>query len=109
SFHVRTGPLFAQLVLVDEINRAPAKTQAALLESMEERQVTIEGETFHLPVPFLVAATQNPVEYEGTYPLPEAQLDRFQFKVLVDYRSGEDEEEVLRRHRDGGDPHRQAD
>jgi MoxR-like ATPase len=109
SFHVRTGPLFAQLVLVDEINRAPAKTQAALLEAMEERQVTIEGETFPLPKPFLVAATQNPVEYEGTYPLPEAQLDRFQFKVLVDYRSAEDEGEVLRRHRDGGDPHRQAD
>jgi MoxR-like ATPase len=109
SFHVRTGPLFAQIVLVDEINRAPAKTQAALLEAMEERQVTIEGETFALPSPFLVAATQNPVEYEGTYPLPEAQLDRFQFKVLVDYRSADEESEVLRRHRDGGDPHRQAE
>src|SRR5581483_5232489 len=85
SFHVRTGPIFAQILLVDEINRAPAKTQAALLEAMEEHQVTIEGETFPLPAPFLVAATQNPVEYEGTYPLPEAQLDRFQFKVLIDY------------------------
>src|SRR5439155_14260855 len=109
SFHVRTGPIFGNVVLADEINRAPAKTQAALLEAMEEGQVTIEGETFRLPEPFLVAATQNPVEYEGTYPLPEAQLDRFQFKVLIDYRSNEDEEEVLRRHRDGGDPHRQAD
>src|SRR5581483_10603825 len=109
SFHVRTGPIFAQILLVDEINRAPAKTQAALLEGMEERQVTIEGQTFRLPSPFLVAATQNPVEYEGTYPLPEAQLDRFQFKVLVDYRSAEEEGEVLRRHRDGGDPHREAE
>jgi len=109
GFHIRTGPLFAQIVLVDEINRAPAKTQAALLEAMEERQVTIEGQTFALPVPFLVSATQNPVEYEGTYPLPEAQLDRFQFKVLVDYRSSEDETEVLRRHRDGGDSHRRVE
>jgi MoxR-like ATPase len=109
SFHVRTGPIFAQVVLVDEINRAPAKTQAALLEAMEERQVTIEGQTFALPTPFLVLATQNPVEYEGTYPLPEAQLDRFQFKVLVDYRSAEEENEVLRRHRMGDDPHLRAD
>jgi MoxR-like ATPase len=109
SFHVRTGPIFAQVVLVDEINRAPAKTQAALLEAMEERQVTIEGQTFALPAPFLVLATQNPVEYEGTYPLPEAQLDRFQFKVLVDYRSAEEENEVLRRHRMGDDPHLRAE
>jgi MoxR-like ATPase len=77
SFHVRTGPIFGNVILRDEINRAPAKTQAALLEAMEEGQVTIEGETFHLPEPFLVIATQNPVEYEGTYTLPEAQLDRF--------------------------------
>ncbi len=109
SFHVRTGPIFAQVLLVDEINRAPAKTQAALLEAMEERQVTIEGETFALPSPFLVIATQNPVEYEGTYPLPEAQLDRFQFKVLVDYRSAEEENEVLRRHRMGDSPHQRAE
>jgi MoxR-like ATPase len=106
SFHVRTGPIFAQVVLADEINRAPAKTQAALLEAMEERQVTIEGERHTLPAPFIVAATQNPVEYEGTYPLPEAQLDRFQFKVLIDYRSATDEEEILRRHRGGVSPHR---
>ncbi|HZT07036.1 MAG TPA: MoxR family ATPase [Chloroflexota bacterium] len=109
SFHVRTGPIFAQILLVDEINRAPAKTQAALLEGMEERQVTIEGQTFRLPSPFLVAATQNPVEYEGTYPLPEAQLDRFQFKVLVDYPTADEEVDVLRRHRDGGDPHNLVD
>jgi MoxR-like ATPase len=108
SFHTRTGPIFAQVVLTDEINRAPAKTQAALLEAMEERQVTIEGKLLPLPAPFLVVATQNPLEYEGTYPLPEAQLDRFQFKVLVDYRSSADEEEVLRRHRGGGEPHRLA-
>jgi MoxR-like ATPase len=109
SFHVRTGPIFAQVILVDEINRAPAKTQAALLEAMEEHQVTIEGQTFALPAPFLVIATQNPVEYEGTYPLPEAQLDRFQFKVLIDYRSAEEENEVLRRHRMGDSPHVRAD
>jgi MoxR-like ATPase len=102
DFHVRTGPLFAQIVLADEINRAPAKTQAALLEAMEERQITIEGQTFQLPAPFIVTATQNPVEYEGTYPLPEAQLDRFQFKVIIDYRDASEEEEVLRRHRGGG-------
>lgn len=109
SFHVRTGPIFAQVVLADEINRAPAKTQAALLEAMEEGQVTIEGESRRLPSPFMVAATQNPLEYEGTYPLPEAQLDRFQFKVLVDYRSSEEEREVLRRHRGGVNPHRLAE
>jgi len=89
------------VILADEINRAPAKTQAALLEAMEERQATIDGISYALPRPFIVAATQNPVEYEGTYPLPEAQLDRFQFKVLVDYRSLEEEEEVLRRHHAG--------
>jgi MoxR-like ATPase len=109
SFHVRTGPIFGNVVLADEINRAPAKTQAALLEAMEESQVTIEGQTFRLPEPFLVIATQNPVEYEGTYALPEAQLDRFQFKVLVDYRSAEEEQEVLSRHRGGFNPHALAD
>jgi MoxR-like ATPase len=109
SFHVRTGPIFGQVILVDEINRAPAKTQAALLEAMEEGQVTIEGQTFGLPRPFLVIATQNPVEYEGTYPLPEAQLDRFQFKVLIDYRTAEDETEVLRRHRGGDSPHQRSE
>jgi MoxR-like ATPase len=100
-FNVQRGPIFAQIVLADEINRAPAKTQAALLEAMEERQATIDGTSYPLPRPFLVAATQNPIEYEGTYPLPEAQLDRFQFKVLVDYRSEAEEEEVLRRHHRG--------
>ncbi len=104
SFHVHRGPIFAQVVLADEINRAPAKTQAALLEAMEERQVTIDGVSYALPEPFVVAATQNPVEYEGTYPLPEAQLDRFQFKILVDYRSVAEEEEVLRRHHRGVTP-----
>ncbi len=108
-FHVHQGPIFAQVVLADEINRAPAKTQAALLEAMEERQTTIDGVSYTLPSPFIVAATQNPVEYEGTYPLPEAQLDRFQFKVLVDYRSAAEEEEVLRRHHHGIDPSRLAD
>jgi MoxR-like ATPase len=104
SFHVHTGPIFAQVLLADEINRAPAKTQAALLEAMEEQQVTIEGQSHALPAPFMVAATQNPIEYEGTYPLPEAQLDRFRFKVLIDYRTTEEEEEVLRRHRGGSSP-----
>jgi MoxR-like ATPase len=104
EFRVRTGPIFANIVLTDEINRAPPKTQSALLEAMEERQVTIDGISHPLPDPFMVAATQNPLEYEGTYPLPEAQLDRFQFKALVDYRSAGDEEEVLRRHRGGTSP-----
>ena len=108
QFHVHHGPIFAQIVLADEINRAPAKTQAALLEAMEEAQATIEGTTYPLPSPFLVIATQNPVEYEGTYPLPEAELDRFQFKVEVDFRSAEDEEEVLRRHRSPTGPHQLA-
>lgn len=109
EFHVRMGPIFANVVLTDEINRAPAKTQAALLEAMEERQVTIEGQSYRLPPPFFVTATQNPVEYEGTYPLPEAELDRFQFKVLIDYRSAEDEDEVVRRHRSGANPHQIAE
>ncbi len=98
QFVPHTGPVFANLVLADEINRAPAKVQSALLEAMEERQVTI-GETTHaLPDPFVVLATQNPIEQEGTYPLPEAQLDRFLFKVLVDYPAPEEERRVLEFH-----------
>jgi MoxR-like ATPase len=103
QFRLRRGPIFTQIMLADEINRAPAKTQSALLESMEERQVTIEGERMPLDEPFFVVATQNPVEYEGTYPLPEAQLDRFLFKVLVDYASQDAEIEVLRRYHTGFD------
>lgn len=103
QFRLRKGPIFTQVLLGDEINRAPAKTQSALLEAMEERQVTIEGQRLTLPEPFFVLATQNPVEYEGTYPLPEAQLDRFLFKVLVDYAPQEVETEVLRRYQQGFD------
>ena len=103
QFRLRTGPIFTNVLLGDEINRAPAKTQSALLEAMEERQVTIEGQRLPLPEPFCVLATQNPVEYEGTYPLPEAQLDRFLFKVLVDYAPQEVEVEVLRRYHRGFD------
>lgn len=105
QFYLKRGPLFTHIVLGDEINRAPAKTQSALLEAMEERQITIEGERHVLEEPFMVLATQNPVEYEGTYPLPEAQLDRFMFKVLVGYPSQEVEEEVLRRYHRGFDAH----
>jgi MoxR-like ATPase len=97
EFYVKQGPLFAQIILADEINRAPAKVQAALLEAMQERQVTIGGTSFPLEEPFLVLATQNPIENEGTYPLPEAQLDRFMLKVHVGYPSREDEREVLLR------------
>ncbi|GAA5784136.1 hypothetical protein GCM10007860_13480 [Chitiniphilus shinanonensis] len=96
DFIVRHGPIFANLVLADEINRAPAKTQAALLEAMQERQVTIEGETHALPAPFMVLATQNPIDQEGTYPLPEAQLDRFLVKVLIDYPAAADEVALVR-------------
>jgi MoxR-like ATPase len=106
QFRLRRGPIFTQLLLGDEINRAPAKTQSALLEAMEERQVTIEGERLPLPEPFFVVATQNPIEYEGTYPLPEAQLDRFLFKLLVAYPPGEVELEVLRRYHRGFDARR---
>ncbi len=98
SFHFRPGPVFCNVLLADEINRAPAKTQSALLEAMEERQATVDGERHPLPEPFMVVATQNPVEYEGTYPLPEAELDRFMFKLLVDYGTADVEQEVLRRH-----------
>ena len=95
TFSVRHGPVFANLVLADEINRAPAKVQSALLEAMQERQVTIGDETHDLPAPFFVMATQNPLEQQGTYPLPEAQLDRFLLKVLVDYPSAEDERRIV--------------
>jgi MoxR-like ATPase len=105
DFRFRQGPVFTNLLLADEINRTPPKTQAALLESMEERQVTIEGHSHPLPDPFIVVATQNPIEYEGTYPLPEAQLDRFLFKLLVSYPTFEQEHEVLVRHDQGLDPH----
>lgn len=97
TFVVQKGPLFSNLVLADEINRAPAKVQSALLEAMQERQVTIGTETFHLEDPFLVMATQNPVEQEGTYPLPEAQTDRFLLKVIVDYPNRSEELEILKR------------
>jgi len=97
EFHVKKGPLFAQIILADEINRAPAKVQAALLEAMQEHQVTIGGTTYPLDEPFLVLATQNPIESEGTYPLPEAQLDRFMLKVRVGYPSRDEEKEVLLR------------
>lgn len=96
SFSVTKGPVFANFVLADEINRAPAKVQSALLEAMQERQVTIGDETFPLPQPFLVMATQNPVEQEGTYPLPEAQVDRFMLKVFLDYPKKEEEKLILR-------------
>jgi MoxR-like ATPase len=97
EFYVKKGPLFAHIILADEINRAPAKVQAALLEAMQEKQVTIGGTTFRLEEPFLVLATQNPIEHEGTYPLPEAQLDRFMLKVRVGYPTREEEKEVLLR------------
>ena len=97
DFEFRPGPIFTNLLLADEINRAPPKTQAALLEGMQERQVTIEGATHRLELPFLVIATQNPIEYEGTYPLPEAQLDRFLLRTAIGYPSRDDEVEVLDR------------
>jgi len=97
EFHVRKGPIFANFILADEINRAPAKVQSALLESMQEKQVTIGKETFKLQEPFLVLATQNPIEQEGTYPLPEAQVDRFMLKVKIDYPNREEEREIVKR------------
>ena len=105
SFKFRPGPVFTNLLLADEINRTPPKTQAALLEAMEERQVSVQGETRPLPEPFVVVATQNPVEYEGTYPLPEAQLDRFLLKLNVPYPTVDQEKAVLARHARGMDPH----
>ena len=104
-FYLKKGPIFTSIVLADEINRAPAKTQSALLEAMEERQVTIEGTRYPLGDPFMVLATQNPIEYEGTYPLPEAQLDRFLFKVVVDYPPEAVEREIVRRYHTGFDAH----
>ena len=97
TFQLRQGPVFTNLLLADEINRAPAKTQSALLEVMQERQVTIDGETMPLSAPFMTLATQNPIEHEGTYPLPEAQLDRFLMKVLLDYPDGTSETEIVTR------------
>ncbi len=105
GFRFRDGPVFCNLLLADEINRTPPKTQSALLEAMEERQITVDGERRPLPDPFLVVATQNPVEYEGTYPLPEAQLDRFLFKLIVPYPTAEQEQAILARHDAGLDPH----
>jgi len=99
-FELRKGPIFANIVLADEINRASPKTQSALLEAMQEGQATLEGETLKLPAPFIVVATQNPIEYEGTFPLPEAQLDRFLVKLAVGYPSPEEECEILRRRRE---------
>ncbi|MGY8887898.1 MAG: AAA family ATPase [Flavobacteriales bacterium] len=96
SFKVKKGPIFANFVLADEINRAPAKVQSALLEAMQERQVTIGNETFEVPNPFLVLATQNPIDQEGTYPLPEAQIDRFLLKVVIGYPNKEEEQQILR-------------
>ena len=101
SFQVKKGPVFANFVLADEINRAPAKVQSALLEAMQERQVTIGNETFQLPQPFLVMATQNPIEQEGTYPLPEAQVDRFMLKVIIDYPKQEEEKLIIRQNING--------
>jgi MoxR-like ATPase len=100
NFELRKGPLFANIILADEINRASPKTQSALLEAMQEYQVTLEGVTMALPQPFIVIATQNPIEYEGTFPLPEAQLDRFIMKLSVGYPDADDEKEILRRRRE---------
>jgi MoxR-like ATPase len=104
EFEFRAGPVFTNILLADEINRTPPKTQSALLEAMEERQVSVDGETRKLPVPFMVAATMNPIEYEGTYTLPEAQLDRFLMKLILDLPERTDEVEVLRRHAAGFNP-----
>lgn len=100
QFVLRKGPIFANIILADEINRASPKTQSALLEAMQEYQVTLEGETMRLAEPFIVVATQNPIEYEGTFPLPEAQLDRFAMKLSIGYPTAEDEQEILRRRRE---------
>lgn len=105
QFHLQKGPVFTNFLLADEINRTPPKTQAALLEAMEERQVTIEGETQALPETFMVCATQNPLEFEGTYPLPEAQLDRFMMKIIVSYPEFREEREIIRKFHLGFSPH----
>lgn len=104
AFQVKKGPIFANFVLADEINRAPAKVQSALLEAMQEHQVTIGDNTFKLPTPFLVMATQNPIEQEGTYQLPEAQVDRFMLKVIIDYPTLEEEKKIMRENLVGGLP-----
>jgi MoxR-like ATPase len=104
QFHTRKGPIFANIVLADEVNRAPAKVQSALLEAMQERQCSIGGATFPLPSPFMVLATQNPIESEGTYPLPEAQLDRFMLKAVVDYPTRQEERQILERFETGMQP-----
>ena len=104
KFQVKKGPVFANFILADEINRAPAKVQSALLEAMQEHQVTIGSETFDLPRPFLVMATQNPIEQEGTYPLPEAQVDRFMLKVIIDYPTIEEEKLIIRENLQGSLP-----
>jgi MoxR-like ATPase len=108
EFSVRKGPIFSNFVLADEINRAPAKVQSALLEAMQEGQVTIGDDTFRLEEPFMVLATQNPIEQEGVYPLPEAQTDRFMLKILVDYPSPEEEQRIIRRHLQGFEESAQA-
>ncbi len=97
EFTIKKGPLFANIILADEINRAPAKVQSALLESMQERQITIGGQTFKLEEPYMIIATQNPIEQEGTYPLPEAQVDRFMFKVMIDYPTPEEEKIIMQK------------
>ena len=104
EFRFRQGPVFTNLMLADEINRTPPKTQAALLEAMEEHQVSVDGDTYPLPEPFMVIATQNPIEYEGTYPLPEAQLDRFMLKITLDLPARNEEIEILNRHAAGFRP-----
>lgn len=101
EFELKKGPIFTNFILADEINRTPPKTQAGLLEAMAEETVSIEGESFDLPSPYMVFATQNPLEYEGTYPLPEALVDRFLMKIIIDYPSSKGEKEVLRRHHEG--------
>jgi MoxR-like ATPase len=104
QFHTRKGPIFTNILLADEVNRAPAKVQSALLEAMQERQVSIGGTTYPLPQPFMVLATQNPIESEGTYPLPEAQLDRFMLKAVVSYPSRQEERQILERFENGVSP-----
>ena len=108
EFHVKHGPIFTSVLMADEINRTPPKTQAALLQAMEERRISIDGVDYPLPAPFFVIATQNPIEYEGTYPLPEAQLDRFLMKLKVDYPEPDDEIAMLRLHQQGFDPHQRV-
>ena len=106
EFDIKKGPLFANIILADEINRAPAKVQSALLEAMQERQITIAGNTFPLGDPFMVIATQNPIEQEGTYPLPEAQIDRFMLKLHIDYPSKEEEKLIMQRMSTNNEPYK---